>query len=150
LLSKMHPTRGSKDKGSKVSQVAALGKVDQIIKISSSPNPVGSGARALGMGGAFIGLADDATAASWNPGGPIQLETPEVSIAGAYNSRTEDTTHNDSPGASGPQDVDIYELNYLSAAFPFTAIHKNMIVSLNFQHLYDQHTIDMLVIYHFN
>ncbi len=53
--------------------------------ISSSPNPVGSGARAMGMGGAFIGIADDATAASWNPAGLIQLETPEVSIVGDYS-----------------------------------------------------------------
>lgn len=44
------------------------------IGIASSPNPVGSGARAIGMGGAFIGIADDATAASWNPAGLIQLE----------------------------------------------------------------------------
>ncbi len=29
----------------------------------------GAGARALGMGRAFVGLADDATAAYWNPGG---------------------------------------------------------------------------------
>ncbi|MBN2134414.1 MAG: hypothetical protein JW737_01665 [Acidobacteria bacterium] len=41
---------------------------------------VGSGARALGMGGAFIAVADDATAASWNPGGLGQLERPEFSF----------------------------------------------------------------------
>ena len=33
----------------------------------------GLGARATGMGGAFIGLADDWTAAYWNPGGLAQL-----------------------------------------------------------------------------
>ena len=77
----------------------------QSVGIASSPNPVGSGARALGMGGAFIGVADDATAASWNPGGLIQLETPEISIVGAYNKRTEDTTYAAFPEASGPQSV---------------------------------------------
>lgn len=41
---------------------------------------IGSGARALGMGGAFIAIADDATAATWNPGGLGQLETPEFSL----------------------------------------------------------------------
>jgi len=46
--------------------------------VPSSINPVGSGARAIGMGGAFIGVADDATAASWNPGGLIQLENPRA------------------------------------------------------------------------
>lgn len=38
------------------------------------------GARALGMGGAFIGLADDASAAEANPAGLTILRKPEVSI----------------------------------------------------------------------
>jgi long-subunit fatty acid transport protein len=113
------------------------GQIVQTVEISSSPNPVGSGARALGMGGAFIGVADDATAASWNPGGLIQLESPEFSIVGAYNRRTEDTTYVAFPEASGPQTVSTYDLNYLSFAYPFAALNRNMIVSLNFQHLYD-------------
>ena len=41
----------------------------QRIKIPSSFNPAGSRARALEMGGAFIAVVDDATAASWNPDG---------------------------------------------------------------------------------
>ena len=60
----------------------------QDISIASSPNPVGSGARAVGMGGAFIAVADDATAASWNPAGLVQLERPELSIVGDYVSST--------------------------------------------------------------
>jgi long-subunit fatty acid transport protein len=112
-------------------------QIGQVVGIASSPNPVGAGARALGMGGAFIGVADDATAASWNPSGLIQLETPEVSIVGAYNQRTEDTTYVAFPEASGPQRVSTYELNYLSAAYPFALFDRNMIVSLNYQHLYD-------------
>lgn len=38
------------------------------------------GARSLGMGGAFIGLADDASAAEANPAGLTILRKPEVSI----------------------------------------------------------------------
>jgi len=106
-------------------------------EMPSSINPVGSGARALGMGGAFIAVADDATAASWNPGGLIQLETPEVSIVGAYFQRTEDNTFGPHPEASGPQEVDNANLNYLSAAYPFKLLNRNMIVSLNYQNLYD-------------
>ncbi len=41
---------------------------------------MGLGARAFGMGGAFVGLANDSTAAYWNPAGLIQLEKPEVSL----------------------------------------------------------------------
>jgi len=50
------------------------------IEITSAPHPIGSGARALGMGGAFIAIADDATAASWNPAGLFQLKKPEISF----------------------------------------------------------------------
>ncbi len=107
------------------------------MEIPSSPNPVGSGARALGMGGAFIAVADDATAASWNPGGLIQLEKPEVSVVGGYIYRTEDNTFGTNPEASGSESVEDFNLNYLSAAYPFQAFGRNMIVSLNYQHLYD-------------
>jgi len=107
------------------------------LAIASSPNPVGSGARALGMGGAFIGVADDATAASWNPGGLIQLETPEASVVGGYNHRTEDTTYTAFPEASGPQRTSTFDLNYLSGVYPFQILEHNAVVSLNYQHLYD-------------
>jgi long-subunit fatty acid transport protein len=40
----------------------------------------GSGARAFGMGGAFLARADDATAASWNPAGLSYLRAPELSF----------------------------------------------------------------------
>jgi len=36
---------------------------------------LGLGARALGMGGAFVGVADDATAGFWNPAGLVQIKT---------------------------------------------------------------------------
>lgn len=35
---------------------------------------LGLGARALGMGGAFVGVADDATAGFWNPAGLVQIQ----------------------------------------------------------------------------
>jgi len=49
-------------------------------------NVIGAGARARGMGGAFIGVADDATAASWNPAGLVFLEKPEASAVYVYSS----------------------------------------------------------------
>jgi long-chain fatty acid transport protein len=47
---------------------------------------LGSGARAFGMGGAFLARADDATAASWNPAGLSYLRRPELSVVGARTS----------------------------------------------------------------
>ena len=40
------------------------------------------GARSLGMGGAFLGLADDASAAEANPAGLTILRKPEVTVEG--------------------------------------------------------------------
>ncbi len=45
----------------------------------------GAGARAFGMGGAFLARADDATAASWNPAGLSYLRLSEFSLVGNYN-----------------------------------------------------------------
>ncbi len=53
---------------------------------------LGSGARAFGMGGAFLARADDATAASWNPAGLSYLRLPEVSLGAAATSYTADGT----------------------------------------------------------
>ncbi len=135
-------------------------------EIASSPNPVGSGARAMGMGGAFIAVADDATAASWNPGGLIQLEKPELSIVYSYYNRSEDyrptlglqtsssfdvdtisaapavittstTTARDTIGKADTNVTAPQEINYLSFAYPFSAFQRNMVFSINRQHLYD-------------
>jgi long-subunit fatty acid transport protein len=109
------------------------------IKINSSPNPVGSGARATGMGGAFIAVADDATAASWNPGGLIQLETPEFSVVGACDISRDDYDSDLHPEASGMNEITRCDLNYFRFAFPFKVASINMIFSLNYQKLYDLH-----------
>lgn len=109
------------------------------VEIPSTFNPVGSGARALGLGGAFIATADDATAASWNPANLIRLTKPEVAIVGAGRMRTEDNTFETQPEASGEQDADDSNLNYLAASVPCgrTLCGRNMVFSLNYQHLFE-------------
>lgn len=57
---------------------AAAQEGPTILQFSFS-NP---GARSLGFGGAFVALADDATAAFANPAGLIQLTCPELSLEG--------------------------------------------------------------------
>ncbi|MBI5664009.1 MAG: outer membrane protein transport protein [Nitrospirae bacterium] len=105
--------------------------------MSSTSNPVGSGARATGMGGAFIGVADDATAASWNPAGLVQLEKPEVSAVYAHFQRIQKYDSSLHPEIAGEDSVDTDSLNYASAAYPFVLFNRNMIVSLNYQRLYE-------------
>ena len=109
------------------------------IKISSTFNPVGSGARAIGMGGAFIAVADDATAASWNPAGLIQLETPEVSVVYSYFHWREDYKSHFHPEAEGTNEKYADDLNYFSAALPFQLFRQNFVASINFQRLYDMY-----------
>jgi hypothetical protein len=41
---------------------------------------LGVGAKALGMGGAFVGVANDVTASYWNPSGLCQLDQKELSL----------------------------------------------------------------------
>jgi len=106
------------------------------IKFTSSLNPVGSGARALGMGGAFIAFADDATAASWNPAGLMHLLRPEMSMVGHYDDRTEGFSFSRTPEASNQYQLSDEHLNYLSLAYPFPWINRNFVFSLNYQNLY--------------
>jgi hypothetical protein len=46
---------------------------------------MGVGARALAMGGAFTAIADDATAAYWNPSGLVKIENIEATFMYAAN-----------------------------------------------------------------
>jgi len=122
----------------------------QSLEFSSSLNPVGSGARAVGMGGAFIGVADDATAASWNPAGLIQLEAPEVSAVYGGFSRKQEYTSTAHPETDGSTTVNVNGLNYASIVSPFILCGKekddcrNVVVSLNYQRLYEMEKQVML------
>jgi len=109
------------------------------VEINSSPNVVGSGARALGMGSAFIAIADDATAASWNPGGLTQLERPELSLVYNFRSNTEDFSSSSRAGLNFDNTVDVSELNYASFVYPipWTFGGRNMVVSLNILKQFD-------------
>ncbi len=107
------------------------------LNFATSPSPVGSGARAVGQGIAFIAVADDATAASHNPGGLAQLERPEVSIVGSYFVRYETQDVFRPETVVEDQTLHDFHLNYLSAAYPFRLLQRNVFVSVNFQRLFD-------------
>ena len=109
----------------------------QQVEFSSTLNPVGSGARATGMGGAFISVADDATAASWNPAGLIQLERPEVSVVYSYFNWRQTYHSSAHREIETTNSIDASRLNYASVAYPFVFLKRNMIISLNYQQLYE-------------
>lgn len=103
---------------------------------------VGAGARAWGMGGAFIAVADDATAASWNPGGLGQLEKPEISLVFRYQQ-----FNNTTPAGSnlqdnlrfyqykGPLDLNstAYNIDFASITFPFKIGGIKIVPQLSYQ-----------------
>lgn len=109
------------------------------LELSLSPSPVGSGARAAGMADAFVAIADDATAANWNPAGLIQLELPEMSIVGSWNQVNEqfDVDFHDETNTSNS--ADNFDLNYMSFVYPLPllVLNRNVTVALNYQRKYD-------------
>ncbi|HUT52768.1 MAG TPA: outer membrane protein transport protein [bacterium] len=109
----------------------------QQAKFGSTANPVGSGGRAMAWGSAFIAVADDATAASWNPGGLTQLVLPEASVALSYHTRMEGLDFAGLSVDSQSQSRSAANLNYASVVYPFHVGEVNMVASLNFQRLYE-------------
>ncbi|NUO80752.1 outer membrane protein transport protein [candidate division KSB1 bacterium] len=53
-------------------------------------SPINPAARPAGLGGAFIGVANDATAAAINPAGVAYLARPEISMSQAWGRSTRD------------------------------------------------------------
>jgi long-chain fatty acid transport protein len=90
------------------------------------------GARSLGMGGAFLALADDATAAYTNPAGLSHLSKPEFSME--YRNSDYSTLYSDTgrlygePSGLGMDTVsgivqkestnDVNSLSFMSLCFP--------------------------------
>ena len=107
--------------------------------VFSAPLPSGSGARALALGGAFTAVADDATAASWNPAGLMHLETPEISVVGRSTAKEAVHTSRDPDFRVGRNTYGDENVNYFSVAYPLRleALGRNAVVSLNHQEAYD-------------
>jgi len=70
------------------------------------------GARALGMGGAFVGLADDASAMYWNPGGIARLAQNEALFVHA--NWIADISFNYGGVVLPVQDIGTFGLNFTS------------------------------------
>ena len=105
-------------------------------EFASSLTPIGSGARALGIGGAFIAVADDATAASWNPAGLCQLNLAELSFVTSYFDTTEKIKFGKNPEGNSIHNTNDFELNYFSLVFPLKIFRQPIEFSLSHQNLY--------------
>jgi hypothetical protein len=107
----------------------------------SSLNRPGSGARAAGMGNAFIAVSDDGTAASWNPAGLSQLRRPEVSVVHSTSwsalflegYRTRDRSALFTALRTPTTAAD---LEFASAAVPFTVAGRPVTVQVGWRRLF--------------
>ena len=84
-------------------------------------NWIGSGTRARAMGGAFVSLADDASAITWNPAGLIQTLDPQISFTMAYAKpkSTFDLTYSHGNGnESFSMDDNVWRISYASFVAP--------------------------------
>ena len=120
---------------------AALMAIATTAIAQDSLNRPGSGARAAGMGNAFIAVADDGTAASWNPAGLSQLRAPELSVVHSvawrdlflegYRTRDRSAlfTSIKTPNTAA-------DLEFASAAVPFTVAGRPVTVQVGWRRLY--------------
>ena len=101
-------------------------------------NFLGAGARANGMGDAFVAVADDATAIFWNPAGLYLLDQPETSFGFQFVSETVEQTRqrrallltsNDRGGTVG--------LNFASFVFPKRFGQKKFVFAFAIQKAFD-------------
>lgn len=87
-----------------------------------------AGAKAAGMGGAFIGVADEATAIIWNPAGLINIARPEILIISASNS-----SKSQFPGWENEQSH--FSFDFISVAYPIK--EDKLVVSVAYQKPFD-------------
>jgi long-subunit fatty acid transport protein len=104
----------------------------------------GIGARALGMGKAYLAVSDDSSAPSWNPAGLASLSRAEFSISFSYNNlktNIHDYSYS-SPQTGYTINYRVSEINsrsigkyfdFLSFAFPFNIRGKNIVAQISYQ-----------------
>jgi len=105
-------------------------------------NISGAGARAKGMGGAFIGIADDATAVGWNPAGLAQLDRPEASAVGLFNISKFTTTWSytgSGVNLSGKEENSAHHIapNFFSLVLPIKMTKNNLAFAVAYQRMVD-------------
>lgn len=108
----------------------------------TDPNFLGGGAKARGMGGAFLGVSDDPTAASWNPAGLSQLDKPQMNLSfSSYMNRTDYTsTLNSSTlkySFNSKLKYNNNSISFASAAIPFKIGGKELVGGVLYQRLSD-------------
>lgn len=105
-------------------------------------NFLGGGARARGMGGAYLGISDDAFAGSWNPAGLVYNEGVLLSFNYSYSRIGLDSEFGPAGQNVTTEDRDEAISNISSAAFvsPLAVMEKEFMVSVFYNRVQDVYT----------
>ena len=107
----------------------------QNIALRNSFDPLGAGARGLGMGGAFIALADDGPAATFNPAGLAQLRRTEIALGGFSETLRSSVARQGTEVATSS--VTHRRPDFFGIAVPFEVRGHNMTMQLSYQRAVD-------------
>ena len=97
-------------------------------------NFAGVGVRAMGMGGAFVGVADDFTAMYWNPAGLAQMQRREVQVSLLRNSRANDSVFNGTPGRSELTNTRFGSLGFV---YPYPVYRGSLVLAAGLTRIKD-------------
>lgn len=97
-------------------------------------NFAGVGVRAMGMGGAFAGVADDFTAVYWNPAGLAQIRHREVHLAFLRNSHTNGATL---AGARTSSKLNNTRFGSMGVVFPYPVYQGGLVFAAGFNRVKD-------------
>ena len=94
----------------------------------------GVGTRAMGMGGAFVGVADDFTAVFWNPAGLAQMARREVHVAFLRNAATNDAHLGDTPATA---ELSNTRFGSLGLVYPYPVQRGSFVLAAGFNRVKD-------------
>ena len=97
-------------------------------------NFAGVGVRAMGMGGAFVGVADDFTAMYWNPAGLAQMQRREVQVSFLRNSRANDSIFN---GTAGRSELTNTRFGSLGFVYPYPVYRGSLVLAAGLTRIKD-------------
>ncbi len=102
--------------------------------IRITDNTIGFGARALGMGGAYTGVADDYSAIYWNPAGLAQIRKMEFWMELAHTRFSNDIVYQGSPSSATNNATRFHSLGLV---FPIPTYRGSLVFAFGYQRLKD-------------
>ncbi len=114
--------------------IAAQQKVPLPEEFFFMGNELGIGARAIGLGGAYIGVSDDYAAAYWNPSGLAQIRRMEFNLGFSHNSSETDAEYLNSLQSAK---TSYTRLNSLGFVFPVPTYRGSLVFGIGYQKVRD-------------